>query len=255
MPTKARSPLALCYHGVSDVSPRRDRYLLFVSPDHLRRQIELLIRWGYRFVTFGELARQAAAGDAGGLVALTFDDGLVDNLSVLVPLLQSMRVPATVFVVSGWLGERHPDAPWTRTLSAPELRAVSATGVEIGGHSTRHDDLAMLPRERAEADMRECRIALETVLDRPVDVFAYPFGTATEETFAACASAGYTAACRSGGRGSWSEPLNLPRQSMANGSSRIGLWLKRDARYEPLVQTLPGRAARRTVRLARRVRS
>ena len=251
MPVKVRPPLALCYHGLDVVPPRRDRSLLFVRPAHLLRHMQVLTEWGYRFVGFGELARRAEEGEATNLAAMTFDDGLVDNLTVLAPLLGSANVPATVFVVAGWLGEAHPAAPWTRIMTADELRSLSDAGIEIGGHSMGHEDLSQLPRDRAEANMHGCRMALESIVDRPVEVFAYPFGRASAETMSACAAAGYRAACRAHGQGAWTEPFNLPRQAMVNGSSRLGLWLKRDDRYEPLMQTAVGRVARRVARLAR----
>ena len=246
-----RPALALSYHGVADIPPRQDRALLFVRPQDLLRHVRLLRRWSYRFVTFGELARRAADGAAVGLVALTFDDGLVDNATTLVPLLRFAGVPATVFAVSGWLGQSHPDAPWTRAMSISELRAISAAGIEIGGHSTQHGDLTRMQRDRAEADMRDCRTTLESIVDRAVEVFAYPYGYATQETSAACRAAGYRAACRTSGVGSWNDPFNLPRQAMANRASSLGLWLKRDNRYEPLMQTVAGRATRRAIRALR----
>ena len=230
---------------------RNDPYLLFVRRSDLLRQIRALRRWGYRFVTFGELARRTREGEGNGLVALTFDDGLVDNLTLLVPLLKSAGIPATVFIVSGWLGEPHPDAPWTRIMGAKELKLLSGDGVEIGGHSLRHAHMPSLAAGDAERDMRDCRVALEGIIDRPIEVFAYPFGDATPETMAACEAAGYRAACRSSGLGSWAEPFNLPRQAMGNRASTLGLRLKRDARYERLVHTVPGRLARRAVRATR----
>ncbi len=187
----------------------------------------------------------------GNLAALTFDDGFVDNLLVLVPLLSSWGIPATVFVVSGWFGQRHPDAPWTRSMERDELRSVRRAGLEVGGHSTRHMRLSGLTRSQAEADMRACRTELEATIEQPVTVFAYPYGDATEETRVACSAAGYRAACRCGGVGDWSEPFNLPRQDMQNRDSAIGLRLKRDNRYEPIVRTRPGLALRRGYRLLR----
>lgn len=246
-----RPPLALCYHGVGDVPVSRDRSRLFVRPRDLERHIRLLCHWGYRLVTFGELARQADSGDASNLAALTFDDGLADNLCVLAPLLASARVPATVFVVSGWLGQPYPEAPWTRVMRADELRALRAAGVEVGGHSTHHDHLPDLSQTTAEHDMRQCRITLEDVLDAPVTVFAYPYGGATSATMAACRAAGYLAACRSRGVGDWQEPFNLPRQDMQNRDSLVGLWLKRENRYERLVNTTAGLALRKVRRVMR----
>ena len=194
-----------------------------------------------------------AKAERDGLVALTFDDGLVDNLTIVAPLLKSVGVPATVFVVSGWLGLRHPDAPWTRAMSAPELRALSEAGFEIGGHSAHHDDLTRFPRDRAILDMSNCRAALESVLDRPVEIFAYPFGERHPPPCPPARRRDIHAACRSSGAGSWDEPFNLPRQSMVNGASTIGLLLKREDRYEPLMRTLAGRATRRAARFARSI--
>src|SRR5690349_16772306 len=138
MPRGLPPPLALAYHGVDDVPLRRDPDHLFVRPQDLRRQIEKLREWGYELVTFGELAADVKPGR----VALTFDDGLVDNLTTLAPLLAQLGATATVFVVSGWLGEPHPAAPWTRIVTPDELRELRAHGIEIGGLSATHPDLS-----------------------------------------------------------------------------------------------------------------
>jgi peptidoglycan/xylan/chitin deacetylase (PgdA/CDA1 family) len=245
---RALPPLALAFHGVADVSLRRDPQGLFVAPEELRRHLRKLREWGYRLVTFGELSSLAARGRAQGHAALTFDDGLVDNLENLVPLLREEKAPATVFVVSGWLGEAYPWGEWTRIVTRDELRELAASGVEIGAHSTQHDDLAALGYEQARADLEECRQTLEDVVG-PVETAAYPFGRASEETIRACRDAGFRAACRISGEGSWGDPHNLPRQDMLNRSSAVGLRLKRADLYEPLMRFPPARAARRASRI------
>lgn len=240
-------PLALVYHGVADVPLRVDRHRLFVRPDDLRRQLDRLRTWGYRLVTFGELARRVANGEAAGHASLTFDDGLADNLDALVPLLEGEGAPATVFVVTGWLGQEHPAAPWARIVTADEVRALDAAGLEIGAHSVTHPDLSVLSYDGALRELEESKSTLAAMLGRPVEVAAYPYGRATAETIRACRDAGFSAACRISGQGSWNEPLNLPRQDMDNRCTMIGFRLKRDDRYEPLMR-------RRAARLARSVR-
>ncbi len=238
-------PLALAYHGVADVPLRQDRHGLFVRPQDLRRQITKLRSWGYRLVSFGELARLASASEAPGHAALTFDDGLVDNAETLAPLLAEEGAPATVFVVSGWLGLPHRSAPWTRIMNEAELGELRATGVEIGAHTVSHPDLSELSYEVALEELGGSKRELEAVLGEPVEVAAYPYGRANEDTVRACRDAGFLAACSATARGSWLDPHNLPRQDMENGSTMIGLRLKRDDRYEQLLRLAPARAARR----------
>jgi peptidoglycan/xylan/chitin deacetylase (PgdA/CDA1 family) len=247
-------PLALAYHGVADVPRRRDPHGLFVAPRALRRQIERLRAWGYELVTFGALAARVAAGDARGHAALTFDDGLADNLEALVPLAAD-GVATTIFVVSGWLGKSYPPAPWTRMLTEAELRELaSARGIEIGGHTANHPDLSRLDYAAACRELVEGKARLEELLGIPVETAAYPYGRATPETARAARDAGFRAACAAVGRGRWDNPYLLPRQDMENGSSLFGLRLKRAGRYESLMRHAPARAARRASRLARRGR-
>jgi peptidoglycan/xylan/chitin deacetylase (PgdA/CDA1 family) len=241
-------PLALAYHGVDDVSLRRDREHLFVRPQDLRRQIAKLREWGYELVSFGNLAEAVARDGGAGRAALTFDDGLVDNLLVLAPLLGEEGAPATVFVVSGWLGQPHPAASWTRIVTADELRELRAAGVEIGGHSASHADLSALSYDDALDELARGKRELEEALDETVEVAAYPYGRANAETARAARDAGFRAACAATARGSWDDMHFLPRQDMGNGCGLLGLRLKRDDRYESLMRLLPARAARRVGR-------
>jgi peptidoglycan/xylan/chitin deacetylase (PgdA/CDA1 family) len=216
------------------------------------RHIRRLRAWSYRLVRFGELAALAADGEAAGHAALTFDDGFADNLETLVPLLADAGVPATVFVVSGWLGKPHPEEPRGRILSGAEVRELAAAGVEIGAHTETHPDLRALPQSEARGELERCKATLEGIVDAPVQVAAYPYGLANSETIAACREAGFRAACGNSGRGSWNEPLYLPRQDINNGTTMIGLRLRRDGHYERLMS----HAAARTVRsLTRRTRA
>lgn len=238
-------PLGLTLHGVGDVPLRKDPHRLFVRPADLRRYVATLRGWGYELLSFSDWSRRLAAGTGEGCATLTFDDGFADNLHVLVPLLRELDVPATVFVISGMLGMPHHATAHGRIVDADELRALAAAGVEIGAHSITHPDLSLLDEEEAYRELRGSREQLEDILGAPVTVAAYPFGHATAATIAAARRAGFEAACRALGLGDWTDPLDLPRQDVGNRSSIVGLRLKRDARYVPLVRHLPVRIARR----------
>lgn len=245
-------PLCLAYHGVADVPLRRDVHGIFTRPRDLRRHIARLRSWGYGLLPFGEWALLATTGGAGGSACLTFDDGLEDNLTTLLPLLRELDVPATVFVASAWLGGPHPDAPWAPILDADGVRALAEAGVEIGAHSAEHSDLTKLPYDEVVADILRGRQELEAVLDRPVPLLAYPYGAVSDETVRAARAAGFLYACDTGGHGSFDEPLRLPRQAMANDSTLLGLRLKRSNRYERLMRRPGPRLIRKVKRLAQR---
>jgi peptidoglycan/xylan/chitin deacetylase (PgdA/CDA1 family) len=249
---RRRPALALAYHGVSDVPLSADPLRLFVSPRQLRRDLRLLRRWGYELVTFGELATRVARNEASGSVALTFDDGIADNLTTAAPLLLDAGAPATFFIVTGWFGKCHPDAPWAGILTETDVDELSRLGFEIGVHTVNHLDLTTLHYEAVCAELGDCRATLESLLGRPVRVAAYPYGAADERVRQACRRVGIEAACRAAGGGTWLDSLDLPREAVGNRTSRLGLRLKRDGRYETLMK-LPG--VRRVGRARRRLHS
>jgi peptidoglycan/xylan/chitin deacetylase (PgdA/CDA1 family) len=239
-----RPPLILAYHGVSDVPAHLDPEGLFISEHQLRGQIRRLRRWGYEFLTFGAIVDRLAARRADGCVALTFDDGLADNLEALAPLIRDEGAAATTFVTTSWMGMPHPSVPYARNMTPDEVRALHAAGVEIGGHTINHPDLTSLPFDDARREIGDGCAQLAELIGAPVDTFAYPFGFANAETIRAAGAAGVRAACRVAAEGSFDEPLNLPRQD-TNTKSALGFWLKRDDRYEPLMRHGAAKALRR----------
>ena len=91
-------PVILMYHRVA--TPTRDPWALAVSPTHFAEHVDHLARHR-RPMTLDRFVRRLADGtlprDA---VAVTFDDGYVDNLRHALPVLAARRVPATLFLAS-----------------------------------------------------------------------------------------------------------------------------------------------------------
>ena len=61
-------------------------------------------------------------------------------------------------------------------MSWDEVRELERAGFELGGHTVHHEILSRLERDDAAAEIGGCRAALGRELERPGDVFAYPFG-------------------------------------------------------------------------------
>jgi peptidoglycan/xylan/chitin deacetylase (PgdA/CDA1 family) len=245
-----RRSVVLGYHGVAESRLRDDMSLLQVSPRRFRGQIELLLAAGFSFVTLAELARRARGGvPEPGLAAITFDDGMRNNHSVALPILREYGVPATVYVtigllggVSPWIGSRADGA----MMRAPELRDLAAAGWELGAHTMTHADLSTLDYEACRREIEDSRDALEGIAGVEVQTFAYPFGRYGQAAVAAARDAGLLAAVTTGS-GSW-EPYEMTRAMIGAIDPLPVVLLKLT---EPLLGSLPMRAARHASRRAR----
>jgi peptidoglycan/xylan/chitin deacetylase (PgdA/CDA1 family) len=95
--------LILLYHRVTELP--RDPYALAVTPERFDDHLEVLARRA-RLVPMTELAKRLAEGQVEPrTVAITFDDGYLDNFEQALPILTKHGVPATVFVASGYVGK------------------------------------------------------------------------------------------------------------------------------------------------------
>jgi peptidoglycan/xylan/chitin deacetylase (PgdA/CDA1 family) len=247
----ARLPwVVLAYHAVGEVAPEHDPDHLVQAPDKLAWQLGRLTARGYEFVTASEFAqRLRAGGPLEGVCALTFDDGSLDNATLLPSLLRSLRVPATLFVCPGLLGEPHP---WVRPeadmrlMDLRELREVAALPfVEIGSHTNTHRDMGQIsdPSE-AYGELRASKLMLEEMLDRPVRSFAYPYGRYSPVCPEAANRAGYLTAATCALQGGL-VPHELRRELIGPGDLPLRFELKIRGVFRAVVSSPPMRLRRR----------
>jgi peptidoglycan/xylan/chitin deacetylase (PgdA/CDA1 family) len=247
-----RPPLVLAYHGLGVFPRSLDPYNLMLDPARFREQVRSLRRRGYRFVRLSEIARSLAGGrPPQGMCALTFDDGSVDNLELLAPMLAELELPATIFVCPGLLGTSHfamPAQAGVRLMDERELRELAvAPMVEIGSHTNTHRDLAAASAEAAYEEMSSSKQALEGLLGKPVTAFAYPKCAYSAHCPDAARRAGYELAVTCEGRGGW-RPFELTRESIVSLDDRLTFALKARGLFLPLRNSAAGRLARRAAR-------
>jgi peptidoglycan/xylan/chitin deacetylase (PgdA/CDA1 family) len=251
---RARRSLILAYHGVSTPVPEEDPDNLHVAPERFRGQVDVLLEAGFEFLTVAELAQRAGGRPPPpGLAALSFDDGMEDNHTVLLPILRQYGIPATVYVVTGLIGERNPwMAPSSdaRMMTVEELRALADSGIELGAHSVTHPDLSLLDRAACLREMVDSRRELERLTGAQVTTFAYPFCRYGDAAVEAAAEAGFTAAVTCEGRGDWS-PYTMKRAMLTGRDGSLSFALKAADAYFPLFESAPGRVVRRATRGAR----
>jgi peptidoglycan/xylan/chitin deacetylase (PgdA/CDA1 family) len=125
-------PAILMYHRIAE--PEVDPWSICVSPARLREQMRA-IRPRRTVLAMDEFVARLQSGELPrNAIAVTFDDGYLDNLRTAKPILEEEGVPATIFLSTGVLGSGEV---WSDELSRMILarrEAASAT-VTIAGET------------------------------------------------------------------------------------------------------------------------
>jgi peptidoglycan/xylan/chitin deacetylase (PgdA/CDA1 family) len=198
------------YHAVGKP---RDRHFArwVVSPTLLAEQLAALHEAKYELIGLSEWVRRTQvpsqvppASEHGTdttarCAVLTFDDGYADFAEHALPLLLSHDASATAYVVTGYVGAAADWLPFgperaRPTMTWDDLRAISASGIEIGSHSHRHIELDAVRSEVAEADIRDSVRSLSEQGLAPRS-FCYPFGYSSPSVRKIVASARFETAC------------------------------------------------------------
>ena len=209
----------LMYHKIDDPPPGARTPGNFVNPARFAQQLDALVAWGYRTVSFDQWL-DYRLGSSLALppkpLIITFDDGYTCFDEHAWPALRARNMSATVFLVANQIGgtnvwdEGEVSFP---LLDAARIRALQDEGVHFGSHSLSHKALARIPRDDAFQELVRSRWALADLLGKDVDVFAYPFSNQSAAVRALAQQAGYRCAVRGAGRMNWrsTDPYGLRR--------------------------------------------
>ncbi len=204
----------LLYHRI--VPKRGDDPLnLEVSAEEFEEHLRVLA-FGYRVVPLRQLAEELRRGVIvdRNTIAISFDDGYLDNLNVAAPILQRFDTPATFFIATRYVEEDAGEFFWMRAASAPgaetvqeqlktqrpaeqdlsglpetssdplarpmrraELRALAQDPrFDLGAHTHSHTQLAALTAAEISDELRSSRKVIESLTQQPCPLLAYPFG-------------------------------------------------------------------------------
>jgi peptidoglycan/xylan/chitin deacetylase (PgdA/CDA1 family) len=128
------------------------------------------------------------------IVSITFDDGYQDFYMNVYPFLRKHKLPATVFVATGYVGkewpfvENHP-----KMLTWEQIEEISNNNIEIGAHTVTHPNLQKKKPEEAIHEIVKSKEEIEKHLRRTVRFFSYPFGRYTNQILEIVESAGFEA--------------------------------------------------------------
>ena len=173
---------------------------LTTTMDAFRRQLDVLDEWGAVILPLDEAVTRLETGTLPArAVVLTFDDGYASVVEQAWPILHERGLPATMFMVSGYLdaGLRLPwdeadaDPELVRLMTRGQLEEAAQSGLDIGSHTVSHPWLPRQDPGRLDRELGDSRAALEDLLHRSIESVAYPAGGWNAEVREAAARAGY----------------------------------------------------------------
>ena len=180
---KRQRVIVLLYHRVNEEL----RDAVTVSPRQFDEQMAWLSRHCPVVDIIDVVRGRVPRGTNRPVVAVTFDDGYLDNYENAVPILLRHGIPAAFFVSTGMintnngfahdldkLGYALPNMTWE------QLRRMKDLEFTIGSHTVTHLNCAKSDIDAVRRELVESRDTLREELALDEIVFASPFGGQTD---------------------------------------------------------------------------
>jgi len=183
----------LLYHRIIDKDSKVGRHKIYVKKENFEKQLQFLRNNNYQTITFYDLQENPTM-DLKKKVILTFDDGYEDNFTILFPLLKKYDFKAVIYLVTkqefnDWgVAEGEPRL---KMMSKEQLLVLNNYGIEFGGHTQNHIDLDKADDATRIKEITDCKKDIESIIEKQVISFAYPFGAINEYVKLITEQAGY----------------------------------------------------------------
>lgn len=191
--------------------------LVTVTPEVFEGQMRCLRDGGYRSLTPDDLVAHLRGGAVPKKsVAVTFDDGWLDNYLFAFPVLKKYGVRASIFLVTGRVDRASPGGreagspvpthreskelvragtPRRVVLNWDHVREMAGSGlVEFFSHTVTHPRCDTLSADGLLDELRGSREAVEERTGRPCRYLCWPYGRTSVEAVETAKQVGYHAA-------------------------------------------------------------
>lgn len=176
--------IILCYHSIGNTGWR-----FSTKVEDFKKQLHFL-RKHYKLVSLHTLL-----SDEKGGVHLTFDDGYKDVMTNALPLIEKIKVKATMFVLADYKkADRTELDNSLEIIDYNQVQFLRTKGWEIGCHTKTHANLANITDSQLQEEIIGSKKLLEKKLGFPVKYFAYPKGIYSNRIVDFVEKAGYKAA-------------------------------------------------------------
>ena len=197
-----RSVPIIFYHQIVETIDEENRILHSIPPDIFRSQMKYLHDRGYISISLDELESidKNKKQDSRKLIAITFDDGYLDNYTNAFPILQEYEFSATIFAVTDLFGKsnvRNSCAP-RRYLDWSHAKEMVRHGISFQSHTCTHPDLTKIGVKEGFYEIAVSRKKIEDALGTPVRHFSYPYGKYNDEVVEKVKKAGYLSSYAAG---------------------------------------------------------
>ena len=199
-----RSLAILGYHKIGEPPPGGWQTWFYVPEEIFVGHLSYLREHGWQVIDLLAFFRGITAPESlpERAALLTFDDGYRSMRTVVLPWLLRFGYPAVLFVPTDYIGgfngfdagyePEEPICDWD------DLRELERLGVSIQSHGASHRSFSKLSLPEQKEELARSKTTLEAGLEKPVEVFSYPYGdggTEPRSTGKALEQAGYQAAC------------------------------------------------------------
>lgn len=154
------------------------------SIERFKNQMDMLINTGIPFSVGGEMSVLPGKHN----IAVTFDDAYQSVIQNALPILRDKKIPATIFVPTGWLGSKpmwikNPNHIYANetVITETQLRTLPSDLITIGSHTVSHVNLNNIDESIAIREIFESKKTLERILNLKVTLFAAPYATLDEK--------------------------------------------------------------------------
>ena len=217
----------LMYHYIQ--SHESETSKLVVSPFHFERHMRYLHENRYQVVALETLLQWTSQRKKipHKTVAITMDDGYLDNYEHAYPVLKKYGFPATIFLIIDTVGR-------PGYLTWHQIHEMEIGGIRFGSHTLTHPTLTEIPLDQAQHEISESKRQLAAMLKSPSPIFSYPSGRTNAQLKEAVRGSGYGGAVSGSPDGITPihDPFGFKRVRISNTSNNLYVfWLESSGYY------------------------
>jgi len=227
----------IAYHHISATA----KSSVTITPKLFKEQLAMLKDRNYQFLTLKQFEYYMSGGAVpDNAVLVTFDDGYESYYDTAYPVLQELCIPSVNFIITEQLNDPlGGNIPFLSNDQVSQMLDTPGNLSEFGCHSDRlhtqknGQPLLLLQssgdgtaeaqesyEQRIAEDTRVCRSKLKELSGRPVDAYAYPFGSFDRNASAILGKNGirYAFTVVSEMATNEDDPMQIPRITAGNPS-------------------------------------